>query len=332
MVGRFVVDSFWKILSGDVLNLCGFDSHPETKKLKPKIDAMFAGTSFSILNYDTDFFDLVKNGQVKIHIAEIDHLSPGIIHLSDGSSVKSDSMLVHTGWKRVPPIKFLPDGIEAELGIPHERNAALGKHDLASNKSLLDRADQEILSQFPRLKNQPHCLKEYVPLSNVKGTAKSETLTEYNKLTPFMLHRYMVPPSEKFLRHRDVAFCGMVQNFSTAILAHTQSLWIAAFMSHRLDRDPASDVSKPEVLEELQYQTLLNNRFGKWRYPVDWGNKAPAFVFDAVPYYDLLLRDLGLKFKRKSGLLSELFQAYGPEDYRETSLEWVAKQRALDKS
>lgn len=288
---------------------------------------MFAGTSFSILNYDTDFFEFVRNGQVKVHIAEIDRLSQGTVHLSDNTSFESESILVHTGWKKVPPMKFLPEGIEVELGLPHEQTRQLAKADFGSNMELLQRADREILSRFPRLQDQPACLDSYVPTSQLQGIAKSETSTEYNKLTPFMLHRYILPPASRFLRHRDIAFCGMVMNFSTPILAHVQSLWVAAFMSGNLDRDVTSNISDPGALEELQYQTVLNNRFGKWRYPVDWGNKAPAFIFDAVPYYDMLLRDLGLPYKRKSGLLSNLLDPYGPEDYQDTTAEWLAKHR-----
>jgi len=38
-------------------------------------------------------------------------------------------------------------------------------------------------------------------------------------------------------------------------------------------------------------------------------------VFDSLPYFDVLLRDLGLEGKRKSGL-GEVWKGYGPEDYR----------------
>ncbi|PHH88866.1 hypothetical protein CDD83_6956 [Cordyceps sp. RAO-2017] len=72
-----IVKLFWKILGNDVMSLNKYDLHPETAKLKPWIGAMFVGNSFSILNYECDFFELVKSGKVKIHIDEIDHLSPG---------------------------------------------------------------------------------------------------------------------------------------------------------------------------------------------------------------------------------------------------------------
>jgi hypothetical protein len=329
MVGRFVTDLFWKILSSDVLALVGFDAHPETKKLKSSIDAMFTGASFSILNYDSDPLDFVRSGQIKIHVAEVDHLEPGMVHLSDGTSFASDAILVQSGWKKVPPLKFLPEGLDAELGLPHKHTALSEGGDLGSNKTLLQKADEEILSQFPRLLDQPRALSNYAPPQSLPGGEEETSNVESYKLTPFMLYRFMVPPTCRFLESRDIAFCGLVTNFSTPISAHLQSLWIAAFFAGSLDTNAGLDFSKPGALETLRYQTVLNNRYGKWRYPADWGeNKAPSFIFDAVPYFDMLLRDLGLPFKRKAGILSDLLQPYGPEDYQGTTVEWMAKYRS----
>lgn len=120
-----------------------YDSHPETAKLKPKTQPMFVGDSFSILNYDTDFMELVKSDKVEIHLADFDHLTPGKAHLSDGTVFESDVMLASTGWKHVPPMKFLPEGIEKELGLPHELSEKAPPEDLANQQSLLAQADGE---------------------------------------------------------------------------------------------------------------------------------------------------------------------------------------------
>ncbi|PNY26632.1 FAD-containing monooxygenase EthA [Tolypocladium capitatum] len=325
-VGRLIVDGFWKILGNDVLTLNAYDSHTETAKLKPWIGAMFTGTSFSILNYDTDFFQLVKSGQVKIHVGEIDHLSPSAVHLSDGTVFGSDVILAHTGWKQVPPMKLLPDGIQKELGIPHLQEDMPSPGDLANQRGIIGRADEEILTRFPRLRKQPVWNNKYVPLTEHKGTTtgSEDATTPYTGLTSHMLYRFLVPPSERFLRPRDVAFAGMVGNFSNTLTAHLQGLWISAFFSGLLKNDPASAVGDETSMQALQYETVLHNRFGKWRYPVDWGNKAPSFVFDAVPYLDLLQRDLGLDPHRKPSFMSEVWSPYGPEDYRDINHEWEA--------
>ncbi|KAK1496289.1 hypothetical protein CTAM01_08476 [Colletotrichum tamarilloi] len=325
-IGRTIVDTFWKVLGGDVMTLNAYDSHPDTAKLKPWTEAMFTGTSFSILNYDTNFFDLVKKGKVKVHLGEIDHLSSGTVHLSDGTKFSADVLLAHTGWKHVPPIKFLPEGIETELGIPHAPINNAPREDLAGQADLVDLADKEILARFPRLKDQPVWNKDYVPLTDQKGIDSDDAVTPYRTLTPYMLHHFIVPPSERFLRPRDTAFIGMVGNFSNVITAHVQGLWISAYFSGLLARDPAKAVGDDTAMQKLQYNTILMNRFGNWRYPTDWGsNKCPSFVFDAVPYLDLLLSDLGLAHYRKRGFMAEWYSPYGPEDYSDINEEWDKK-------
>jgi len=64
----------------------------------------------------------------------------------------------------------------------------------------------------------------------------------------------------------------------------------------------------------VQRETTLWARFGRWRYPVGYGAHYPDFVFDTLPYFDVLLQDLGLKNERKGGV-RELGEAYGPKDY-----------------
>ncbi|KAK4154120.1 fee1d58e-21ec-4d75-a55d-3a4d30cd2ab5 [Chaetomidium leptoderma] len=324
-LGRGIVDMFWSILGDDVLTLNEFDSHPETAKLKPWIGAMYAGTSFSLLNYDTDFYQLVRDGKIRIHISEITHLSPGKVHLSDGVQLQADVLLANTGWKHVPPIQFLPEGIDKELGLPHVPDMTPTPADLACQQDLIDQADKQILERFPRLKNRPVWNKAYMPLTEQKGIASQDAVTPCTPLTPFMLHRFMVPPSARFLQTRDVGFVGVVSNFSNTLTAHLQGLWLGAYFSGRLA--PGYDPSATR-LDALRRETAVHNRFGHWRYPVDWGNRAPSFIFDAVPYLDLLQRDLGLEPCRKKGALAEAFSPYGPEDYRTVNDEWTASQAA----
>ncbi|KAH6847315.1 hypothetical protein B0I37DRAFT_354075 [Chaetomium sp. MPI-CAGE-AT-0009] len=224
-LGRKIVDAFWSILGGDVVSLNNYDAHPETAKLKPWLPAMYAGTSFSILNYETDFFQLVRDGKIRVHISDITHLSPGKVHLSDGVQLPADVLLATTGWKHVPPIRFLPEGIDRELGLPH---APDDDHDLASD---LAQADAQIVATFPRLRDEPVWNAHYAPLADRPGTAPPRA-----PLTPFVLHRFMVPPARRFLRARDVAFVGGVANFSNPITAHVQGLWVAGYFDGRTHR------------------------------------------------------------------------------------------------
>ncbi|KFA65394.1 hypothetical protein S40285_00519 [Stachybotrys chlorohalonatus IBT 40285] len=338
-VGRAVVDGFWSILANDVMQLMGFDKHPETKKLKPTTEAMFTGTSFSILNYDTDFLELVRDGPITVHVADITHLSQGKVHLDDGKILESDAIVVVTGWTHVQPLKFLPEGIESVIGLPWTHPTAresLQKNGLASQSDLWEQADKEISSRFPRLKAPMKMNPRYRPITETDGfhVKAEDDVMEVIPQNTLTLYRFMVPGSPELLRCKDIAFAGAVMNFSTAICAHIQGLWITAYLDGNLARDPSSTVlAEPDddskanssmSLQKVQYDTVLHNRFGKWRYQQGPGSIRPDFVFEAVPYFDMLMADLGLKVHRKNGWFKEMIDPYGPEDYREIYDEWLA--------
>ncbi|CAJ2508463.1 Uu.00g134890.m01.CDS01 [Anthostomella pinea] len=340
--GRFIVDKLWKTVTGDIMSQNDYDAHPDTAKLKPWTEMMFTGDSYSILNYDQDIFSLIKSNLVNVHVGEIDHLSTRRVHLADGTEFESDVLIANTGWKHVPSIDFLPKGIETELGIPHQptESGSAPAQDLANQHVLVEAADGEIQQRFPRLRRQPVWNAHYKPITEQKGISSdtADEVTPYTPLTPYMLHRFMVPASARFLRTRDIAFAGMMSNFSNAITAHICGLWISAFFAGKLAIDaeidtgasalePPTDGNIGGSLRRLQYETMLFNRWGKWRYPTDWGTKRPSFTFDAVPYFDLLQRDLGLNQYRKGGWFAEMTQAYGPTDYEDITDEWMRKQK-----
>jgi hypothetical protein len=304
--GRFIVEKFWGVLGGDVITLNKYDAHPETAKLKPWSNPFFIASGLSILNYDTDFFDLVRNGTVAVHIADITGLSARAVHLSSGERLPTDALICATGWKHTPPLQFLPAGID--LGLPHKTTSF-------EPTALIDQTDKEILSRFPRLKDQPVQNPKYKPLTDTEGVTDPTNAAE-DKLEPYRLYRFIVPPA--FIKSYDVAFPGSMMTISTALCAQTQALWITAFLNKQIT-----------IPEDIAYETVLHNRFGKWRYPSGFGDKFPDIVFDTLPYLDMLLQDLGLKNHRKGGILADIFSPYGPEDYKGLVEEWKATKRGV---
>lgn len=314
-VGRKIVDAFWGILTQDVVQLNGYDKHPETAKLKPWIPPFWIATSISILNYPTDFFEYVRNGKVRIHIADIKNLTPKTVHLSTDEELPTDVLICSTGWKCSPPIKFLPEGIEQELGLPWSKDIL--------DQQLLKRADEEILDRFPRLKDQPTMNPKYKPLSN-----QSDTFVPH----PFRLTRFIIPSS--MMNERSIAFMGMINTIDTSMVGQIQALWATAYLSDKLS--VVANTHQPSKSDKLitknddsnvtgiEWETALHTQFCKWRYPGGFGKRYPDFVFDAIPYIDLLLRDLGLPNHRKKGRLAEIFEPYGLEDYRGLTEEWLA--------
>ncbi|OHE92161.1 hypothetical protein CORC01_12564 [Colletotrichum orchidophilum] len=319
-IGRGITNNFWSVLGNDVITLNKLDSDPELKKLKPWSEAMFTASSFSILNYETDFFDLIRNGTVKVHIADLVRLSPSTVHLSDGSSLESDALCCATGWKQFQPIKFLPEGIDKEIGLPHTPSA-----ESFPPAEMVETIDKEIFERWPRLKDQPVQNKKMKPLVEDEGISTKEAVNPYTPLTPYVLHRFMVPSSAKLLAHRDIAFAGVLMNFTVAMISHVQSLWIDAYFHDQIPSvtEATNDL---ETMQKLRYETAFHSRFCKWRYPAGHGDKFPDFVFDAVPYIDQLVGDLGLKVYRKNGMIAEASEPYGPEDYKNLVSEWTEKQ------
>lgn len=133
----------------------------------------------SINNYDTEFFVLVRDGKIKIYVGDITHLSRRMVHLSDGIFLPADCLTYSTGWIQQSSIKFLPEGIEAELGLPHYS---------AKEPELTKKADTVILSKFPRLTDQPPRNVKYKPLPSVTDL-KSKQLSNLTASTDSLCRR-----------------------------------------------------------------------------------------------------------------------------------------------
>lgn len=319
-LGRKIVDGFWTVLASDVLELNAYDKHPETKKLKPWVSPFWIASSLSILNYPTNIFDLVRNGSINVHIADIDRLSRNCVHLSTSEIVPTTALVCSTGWKATPNIEFLPKGIDQSLGFPWAEDSI--------DDTLVKKAGEDIFERFPKLRAQPCPNPKFRPL-----TEAAEAATPH----PFRLHRFIVPTA--FMQERSIAFVGVTMTINTPLLAQTQALWVAAYLSNRLTPAPASrpppSVSGAELKRkipeqsslDLEWETALHTEFCKFRYPAGFGRRNPDFVFDAVPYVDMLLGDLGLDCVRRTGFWSMCLAPYGMEDYKGLVAEWLGGKR-----
>lgn len=288
-VGRFLVDCFWKVLQADVLDTIRYDSHPELAKMKPWNSAFWIGSGLSILNYDTPLFDLVKEGKIRVHIDNVGHLEPGKVMLASGTSLEADVLVCSTGWKKESSIKFT--GLDdSGLGLPEAVQDA-------ERIKLNTKADNDVLTMFPRLKTQP------------------ELQFEPKEAEPLRYYRFMVPST--MLKSRNLAFSGMVSTVGTSVCAAMQAAWIVAFLDGKLDRVAASP-------DEVKDEIMLHTQWGKWRFPCGYGASLPDFVFEGLPYINMLMKDLGLKTHRKTSLVKELLEPYTPPDFAGVWDEWVA--------
>lgn len=345
-ITRFITNTFWNIVGFGIDHLVGYGQSPQTAKLRPS--ANFLGSGTDVLNYDTDFLELIRDGIVKVHRAEVSHLSQGKVHLDSpkGTALGSDALMLATGWRKTSPIKFLPEGIENEIGLPHRsapsNDAEVLDEDLANYRPLKIKADREIAWRFPSLKNAKASARPHVPITRGKGlSTPPEDDDPFRPLTTAMLYRFMVPANASLLRTRDLAFAGSAANFGSPLCAFVQGLWISAYFDGKLDRDPGAAAAaaamtqktsskgargskKPGKLtmDAVRYDAVLHGRFKELKYPDPAGQDATSLLFEMIPYLDTLMADLGLKAYRKDPYWKELFESYGPEDYKGINDEW----------
>ena len=293
-LGRKVVDAFWGVLGADVVALNAFDSDARLAMLKPWHAAFWVGSGLSILNYPTDFFALVREGKIRVHHAEISRLSPKTVHLSfpsgsaDDVALPADILVCATGWKAQPPLTFLPTTRLSALGLPH---------DAPPDAAVLAKADAAILAAFPRLRDQP-------AINNPTSTSSKDDAPQ-----PLRLYRFITPPHTLSRSTTpNLAFAGLLTTISTPLVAQAQALWITALFDSALTRPPSSPA-------QAEWLAVLHARFGKWRYPLGYGARVPDFVFDALPYVDMLLRDVGVETRRKGCGWWVVGEPFGPVDF-----------------
>ena len=311
-LGRKIVSGFFAILTDDLVQLNKYDQHPETRKLKPLCSPFWIGTSLSILNYENDFFEYVRSGKVKIHIAEIDHLEKNAVHLDNAEVLPADVLYCATGWTQKPPMKFLPEGIEDELGLP--TRTALTSH----QRHLKEKADSEVLQAFPILANQPQPPRPVTSLSKYQN--------QFTQSSHF--YRFIVPPSPRLLKRRDIAFAGSVLTIATSITAQVQALWISAFFQNRLPLLSDKALRDPAIEARISSESMLWARYTALRHPSvasGFGEQVPDLAFESLPYVDVLVGDLGLrKWRKREGWWwgREWLEPYGHGDYSGLVREW----------
>lgn len=247
-----------------------------------------------MLNYPGNIHDYVTSGQVKIIKKDISHLSEhGTLNFADGTSCQTDALIAITGWKLSPNVQYKPDGIDASLGIPSEN---LSEEETAFWNHLDQEAEDEILKKFPYLARPP---KQIIPYKQ--------------KVSPYRLYRGMAPPGLTSRSDNSIVFIKMVHSTSNIIIAETQALWAYAYLNGMVDIDKS----------QIYKQTALSSRYGKLRYPCGFSSWYPEFVYDAIPYADMLLKDLGVRSRRKQSKTKEIFSGYTIQDYKGINREWA---------
>ncbi|KAI1148421.1 hypothetical protein F4825DRAFT_454508 [Nemania diffusa] len=341
ILGTWLTWAFWAALDFFAAAATGY-SDPQLRMLTPWTSTFWMGNSLSIHNYETDWFELVREGRIIVHHADVTSLEETTVHLSDGNKLKADAVVCCTGWKCVPPIKFKPDGIAEEIGLPREitsqpqdriNNTQDGlrqsQYETASDKQedIRPRIHAEIKARCAPLGFSP---RRTLPRDSRTQTDRGLALALHSNTplshdpreAPYRLYRLLVPASPRFIRLRNLAFIGMHRSIHAVIVAQAQALWVAAFFAGQLlaEREP----------EAVGRDAAWHAEYGRLRRPRESGGAGASFpdlVFDSIPYADLLLEDLRLRAMRKRGLWANIVRPHLPADYRGLLEEWLAKSR-----
>ena len=294
VIGRAVVDAFFAVIKSDMIAGMGLADHPETKKLMPSVDPFFTATSLGIDNYEGDLRELIREGRITVHTADIARLEADTVLLSSGEEVPANAIICATGWQERPNLTLEAPLTPKALGMPYY---AIEKD------ALVARADAEIFARFPKLRSQPP-----------QNPHASHNVTSNPSFHPFLLYKGMVPPA--YLSQRNLAYAGFMACIAGPAMWHVQALWMTAFL------DEALPVPLPEQ-GEVEYETVLYSRWSRWRGPQGPGAKHVECVFEALQYLDMLMRQLGLEWWRKGGVVRELVEAYESKDYAGVVEEWM---------
>ncbi|KAL3478886.1 hypothetical protein BJX99DRAFT_256091 [Aspergillus californicus] len=292
-IGRSLCQFFWGYLDTLVRRENGYGSHPEVKKLEPWTTPFWMGNSLSIHNYETSWFDLVREGKIHVHISDVATLSPRSVHLADGTILDAGALVLCTGWATDIPVQL-------------DMKSAFKDEEEKVTKSVY--ANVPYLSTARRTPN--------APTDQIPAPPKSSHGP--------LLYRDMIPAHESYLVSKNIAFIGMSVSIHAVLVAQAQALWITSFLANKLDH------LRPERIDigKIQNRASLDRVYGRIRRPKETGGLAGEhgdLVFDSLPYVDGLLDDLGVSSMRKNWWKG-LVEGYHLGDYQGLVQEWVALQ------
>ena len=306
VVGNKICQLFWNQLDSVIKKLNMYNTHPQLQKLEPWTTPFWMGNSLSIHNYDTNWFDLVREGKITIHIADVVSLSKGGLHLSTGEALDADALVCCTGWKT-------NSSVHLDFGSSTTGEATDTHLELVAAEQEICREIRYLRTLSPRTANAP-----------VVHSHKSETPT-----SQYQLYRMVVPSQTVCLQNKNIAFIGLHSSIHAVLVAQAQALWITAFFEDKVEHLSPFNID----FKAVKFNSILENVYGRMRRPKESGGAAgkyPDLVWDSLPYVDTLLRDLGLSPNRKSSWWKERFEVYLPRDYRGIIEEW--KRKALGAS
>ena len=210
------------------------------------------------------------------------------ILLDDGSEILADAVLCGTGWKTHYPFFSKEDA--HSLGLPHSPEED-SSEETKLWSSLLESADQQVLTRFPLLKYPP---------AHKKTEVETTTLRLYNCMVP--------------LEDDSIVFLGRAHLSNSFRAAEAQAIWATAFFDGSITLPP---------LDQARQEVAYMNAFSRRRYP-SHGAAGDNLFFELIWYTDKLMDEVGLKSHRR-GWWSDLVDPCLATDYKGMKDEYRRK-------
>lgn len=234
-----------------------------------------------------DFWDtLAQNAQV--YRNNISSMKTHSIVLDDGTEIEADVLLCGTGWSARYP--FFSKEQACSLGLPHHPEDDTPEVSQLWN-ALLVMAEQQVISDFPVLKNPPPHDTPAVPTT---------PLRMYNCIAP------LSDPSVVFLGHAHLS-----NSFRTS---EAQAIWATAYFDGNV---------KMPTREQAQRNIAYMNALSRKRYPTH-GAAGDYLFFEVVWYTDRLLEEVGLKSHRK-GWWADMIEPCLASDFKDVKEEYLER-------
>ncbi|KAF2846075.1 putative dimethylaniline monooxygenase [Plenodomus tracheiphilus IPT5] len=302
-LGRLLTGLFWNTVALLSDLHAGYYKGDHVAMLRPEVDGksvFWANSGLGVVTLP-DFWSTIHKGDVTILRDELDTLELDTLRLKSGETIKSDFVIMCTGWG--DHFAMFDDAFKTEIGLPVRDKASFDKEPSAREWEKVDReADAEVDEKLPFLSKGP-VLKN--PQNNVKPQRY------------WRLYRRAIPLALADKGDRSLAILGQIHTVQTPLVSEMQSFWAILYLIGEIDL-PDHDTMVKEIAEW--------NAWTRKRY-LSQGQKFPYSLYDFLSYVDTLCKDLGINSYRKSNAVTELFSPYRPEDFNGFIDEYFANRK-----
>ncbi|KAF9884962.1 hypothetical protein FE257_000872 [Aspergillus nanangensis] len=298
MVGRALTRIYWRTSTFLSAQHAGYSKSPSAELLRPHPPGygMFWGSGGLGIVTVPDFWQVFHAGDVQIHRTEIDLLShQNVINFKNDHSIETDLIITCTGYDK--GYKAFSDELQRECNLAYDPEKQPPRW-----LDLDARAEEDINRMFPMLRVSPE-----PPVKREGGPRHG----------PNRHYRRLVVPHLAAEGDRSILFPGLIHSGFTPLTGEVQALWGTAYLLGWLGL-PSQ--------EEMELESATFNAWVRKRY-LEQGKKHAYMVYDYVPYIDTLMRDLGLRTKRKANPVADLLMPYRPTDYADLIPEYLQARK-----